>query len=601
MKKEEKIDDLAALFLPDLLTPIGNYNINPNSKTDETGFLFGIEQTNLDVPQNPSVSNYYGTDSIYRSQNNVNGVQISRLYIMGLGTTFVTDQGVGMLGYKENHLSSHQPFPNQDYGHTYKDYTNQDFIMPPPNGQRPAILPIQSNAGLSHHQFDNISWILQSELLQSRRPSLNQHNVANFDLQQYMAVVNNDIPKIEPIIYETVTQTTRKLALAPDIPDMHIDYSPQSLLRLLDLNPSNLQNTPSVDIRDNLGQPASVDLKGFLHGRFCTNNHDNYIYQVGLSGSIDEGQVYLPDVISCYRRNFINIHMLVSSSTNQLCIDGEAVRSLRIEIDATAHGTDAGTASFSIRDSEADPKEQCRSGDNLKVDPIGKSHVIEANDLQEENYYMVRKLKFSTSTINSLKLNSQTYFCLTVSLIADLASGSRTINVLRSAPMIVRGRNPSFYNSRKDIVIKPKSPFFRSSYVCGPVRLTKAVSPPEVTHLEDSYEESSDNYQQPKAEEESDDIASDSEDEHIGGSDNESFNDVYIQQILDSIQSTEGKNYHYFPVLNVYYTPPIDVVYFPHGAHLSSVADTVSEEVPREGTTKSTEGGGSGKKKVYFK
>lgn len=615
MAKDEKIDDLASLFLPDLLTPIGNYNFNPNSKTDENGFLFGIEQTSNPGGgmDNPNISSSLMADLPYRQ--NSNSFNNSKLFAAGTETMMFN---AGLFSNHENYMTSHlQPYANQDFGHLYKGGNNNETSMQPPLKLRPAILPLQSGMGQSLRPFDNILWILQSELLQSQRPSNGQPEVVNYNTQPYMIGASINSPPMEPIVYEPTTAITRrKQALAPEIPDIQIDYSSMSLLRLLNMR--SVEKQQKTQVCNSFGEILSLDIKGFLHGRFCTNNLDNYVYQISTAGSFDGNQVYAPMVISCYRRNFINIHMVVTTGSNdKMFINGEPISNLRLEAGATAHGPDAGVASFSIRENDADPKDPTRAGDNLAVETIGKSHVIEDPDLREENFFMIKKLKFTSSTINSLKSNSQTYYCLTVSLIADLASGPVVIKELKSAPIIVRGRNPSFYNTRNDIIIKPKSPYFRSSYEMLPGVKSELEAITVEAHLpatEDTLEDSSDHFLQVRVEDEvedepedeiedeADDNISDSENESLGGMDKEASTDVYIKQILSSMGNTEGSNYHYFPVLSVYYTPPVNVVYFPHGAHLSSgISDTTGIVAPK-GTFASKDGGGSmTKKKVYFK
>lgn len=619
VKQEEKIDDLAALFLPDLLTPIGNYNVNPNSKTDENGFLFGIEQTTDQVSQQyPQLNSHpYGIDTNFRSS-------LGDLTQMGMRSFNNTtmDLGHNLFYQHDAQPVSTMSYTSQDSGNTTKETANVSTLMPPPLRQRPNILPIQSygqmlgqsyaNVGgqsfgqilnQSFNNYDNILWLLQSESLQMQRPVNGQMENSNHNTQMHMFANSQPQHPVDLLLEDPNANARRKKALAPAIPDIQIDYSPNSLLHLLDMTPIN--EGKKVEICNSFGESVSVEVKGFLHGRFCTNNLDNYIYRLGLSGSIDESRLYSPAVISCYRRNFINIHLAVTVNSNdKMTINGELIKQFRLQIGATAQGPEAGVATFSVRDNEHDPKDPTRAGDNLAVDTIGERHILA--DLKSENYFMVRKLKFDNSTVNTLKLSSQTYYCLTVTLIAEIPSGSVEIETLISTPIIVRGRNPSFYNTRNDILIKPRSPYFRASYGSSeslpslPALKENIYDAPPSASDENLVDNSNDPFLSIKTDDLSD------ENENVSGSEEESpldemdrnSDDLYIKQILDNMLSNSDSNYHYFPVLNVYYTPPVNVVYFPHGAHLSSTVAQASESSQELNSSKE---GTSARKKVYFK
>ncbi|WPK25944.1 hypothetical protein PUMCH_003282 [Australozyma saopauloensis] len=603
--KEEKIDDLASLFLPDLLTPIGTYNANPNLKTDDNGFLFGIEQS-VDAGSTyfPQSFNGYGSDNGFKPGSGNIMMVSQRPSFPSFAANSSFDATMGIMQNNEGHIGSHQPFPNQDYGHSFRIGGSSE-VMPPPNRLRPNILPIQSNMGQPGNQYDNILWLLQSELLQTSRPVTMQNEPLLQSSQQHLHYTNQLPPPAEPLLYQANNIVRRKQALAPVIPDLHIDYSPEALLRLLDMN-LKVEQSNEHQVTDAFGNPCEVEIKGFLHGRFCTNNYDNYIYQMSSTGAIDEYQTYAPLVISCYRRNFLNIHIVMqASSTDNLSVDGELVEQYRLEIDATAENPDANDSSFSLRDNDNDAKDFSKVGDNLTVETIGKSHTIKSNELSPESFFMVRKLKFNSSTINSLKLNSQTYYCLIVRLVADTASGSKVLQTLTSAPIIVRGRNPSFYNTRKDIVIKPKSPCFKASYGHSHSQiqrfaLEEALSEPRPSSREEYYEDSSDTHTQSRNEDAYGENASESEEDSPLEEERDTSNEVYIDQVLESMSNNPGKNYHYFPVLNVYYTPPVNVVYFPHGAHLANAQTDTAEETV-EGDSKQKDGNTTKRKKVYFK
>ncbi|KAM9894334.1 hypothetical protein OXX79_008775, partial [Metschnikowia pulcherrima] len=80
---------------------------------------------------------------------------------------------------------------------------------------------------------------------------------------------------------------------------------------------------------------------------------------------------------------------------------------------------------------------------------------------------------------------------------------------------------------------------------------------------------------------------------------------VDLQTILAGLSKKKGDKYHYFPISNVYYLPPINVVYFPHAAHHTDAdADRDGEAKTDVGAHTPASQTGSDRKpssKVYFK
>lgn len=332
-----------------------------------------------------------------------------------------------------------------------------------------------------------------------------------------------------------------------------INYTDAALLRLLDLREKSREC-----VRDAQGNPISVTFRGFLSGRFKTNDLDNYNYYAWLKLDTAGGA---PKIIVCYRRNFIhaNVNLHVDARSD-IYVKLEKVGQWRIETTGLCVGTD--TENFILYGDYAakDTKEYSRP-DAIQVSPISGLEPVLVGDAQQNGYYSVNKMQFKASTSNSLQFDYQTYARIQVRLVAVTDFQAVTVCELESVPIIVRGRNPSFYKERQDISLKGRISAARESYTeCGPVANELAV------HAEKHDSES---------------LLDKSDDEEPRAVD---VDTLLAEQLTDSM----GKptNYKYFPITSVYYLPPIHVVYFPHRAHQFKGSDAApapeSAETPEE-------------------
>lgn len=400
---------------------------------------------------------------------------------------------------------------------------------------------------------------------------------------------------------------------------IQLDYQPKWLLLLLDLTPEPA-TSPEVPLVDGNGNDVNVELRGFMHGRLLTNDHDNYNYLAAANGgSPDPGRKYPAMVISVYRRNFINLHFrfFVPKSPTGLFVDGQPVQYFKLEIGALAEGKNSAPALFLIgSDKEKDVKET-RPGGKVPFSMIRESTDIGLEDCGEEQYYLLKKFQFKSATANSTNILFQSYYKVRALLIAQLPNEARVIRQVYSSPMIVRGRNPSFYKERNDILVKPRTPGALESY--EPLE-SSGKGGLAVDGMTPDSEIS--NGQTVKAEAVVDDAKAQGNDEENGNDDDDDDNDndnndndnddsvpssfsnatADLKKILASISDPHRNSglYHYFPMLSVYYLPPIDVVYFPHGAHQgnSTLRSPPPEQTPRQTAERLGKRNGS---KVYFK
>lgn len=309
-------------------------------------------------------------------------------------------------------------------------------------------------------------------------------------------------------------------------PKISIDYSPEAVTRLLDLQPEE-------------GMPV---LSGFLHGRLFTNDQDNFNYMTVVAGEPDVSRKYKPLMVACYRRNFISIYLRVGAPPKVLLLLLLLLPShYRLEILASVIGDDPEPVSFFV----AKAKSDTAKSNALEPLSIGESHVFVPPADGGEMYFTVKKLQFKNATANNINLNFQTYYRLRARLYGGADASAPMVASVTSCPIVVRGRNPSFYEDRRDVLISGRAPALRDSYVVDNSS-DNVLVPVLVPVLEPT--------KLPK--EEDDDEGPEKE-----------TNDVAALEPASGRGCHRRGRYHYFPMLNVYYTPPINVVYFPHGAH----------------------------------
>ncbi|CAK7896606.1 hypothetical protein CAAN1_17S02212 [[Candida] anglica] len=451
-------------------------------------------------------------------------------------------------------------------------------------------------------------------------------------------------------------------------------YHLPSLTSLLDLKTVPVKNSVKYQILDRDDNNISINLSAFINGRFYTNEADNKnYYQFNSSPSDELGASKLadasnqpPKILSCYRRNFIqlsanlNLSGFKSSNTKMLKLQTSdfgytvtrVIKCFKLEILAnTNFSTAENVPMFVAEDKEKKPNTSAavsQKNQDINPDPItSMEHIIgltdnpDPNSREVDNYYTVKRLQFKSATPNNGKISFQNYYNIIVRLSAivvdlyyddyvDERSTSSDKNEIAlfdlvSEPLIVRGRNPSFYEDRKDILIKGRDSNMKESFKNaskGSVsdKQTEASvaavrsGGTTVSTTDDILEEEDDD---------EDDGDDDDDDEDRGkqstgfiqpygttsdkpipplaysattsslinlksimnGKPNKAATNTSINEEKNKLvdgevnrrsldnqpialeTKQENKRYKYFPISNVYYLPPISVVYFPHGAH----------------------------------
>lgn len=613
MSDKDRIDDFASLFLPDLLHASDSMAEGPRIKLEDdlSAFARG-QQSAVSSPSSigMGVFRFLNSDQALDSHvpltPEVSG-QLSSSYPM-----YMQSQPFGLQpsqprgNYNFGQQASHLPLGRLDFGHTlhYSDFIpaeaglqQQQMIL-----RQHLLGPIQQGFGQGFGQLDGSPWLMPQEPFADMRNNM-YSNQASVDRIQGSdrARTPGDPGKVAPkkAAPKKSGDKTSKVTkpVGSLILDIKINYSEDALLQLLDLKETRPPTAGSLNFE--------AQFRGFMCGKLLTNDYDNANYYTICDGSVDKAFAYSPKVVTSYRRNFTNIFLNLEID-HAPSVDGQPVQSFRIDLTAVTDREESKAVALSTNEDERDNKENTKTGDNLPIEVIAPGHRVSVADISGEMYFMFRKVQFKTATANSTNLSFQTYNRIKVRLVACFAGGEKIVKELESNPIIVRGRNPSFYKSRNDVLLKSRSPIYAKSYQVAAMDSVSPLSKPEPitsepveSHAEAPSAESSEltesrevlcdsekiNATTEAKIAQEDDLAHESDNDSADDSDSETRekNAGLVQNsggsdlkaFLKAMTEKKDSTYHYFPMLKVYYLPPINVVYFPHGAHH---ADSIVEE-----------------------
>lgn len=664
MNEKGRMDDLASLFLPDLLHPLSDlprkhpddflYGRSSLStplssglgmfmaladerdlapETSATSFLNGsvppsgaAPVTSAGVPGPLAVQSYPPGTLVPNASANAMGY-----YSQPTHNSTFPNTPMGIHSNFQNHC--YAMFPDQDFGHTlhYADFVPPEagFQQPLRHHQRSQMLPVQPAFSLSTviGQFDSMGWPPADEIVPMGLMTFGHVTPdPTASLQAKMRPQSAEVAARSDMLKDPIVSDKPK----GNLQDVQMDYSPEALDALLQLAPNVQLVLRLAQLTDAAGSPVDSSFVGSLDGRLLTNDHDNYNHICAYTGTPDPNEVYLPRVISCYRRNFVSVHLrfVLDSFSGPLFLRGEPVTRFRVKIGAVAEGKDQQDVPFMIiNDKEKSAKEKSAK-EKLKrergrpnsagINLMDKDTVVDLQDCEQENNFWIKKLQFKSATSNSASLNFQTYYRITASIVAETDSSSAILHDLIGACMTVRGRNPTFFQDRKDFRIKtgPREELGVSNIVRQQLESASdsVVQNPLYVKEEEVDDVQPDKEAEPTQEKESKDSAEASDGEAEAGNQPEvqassragqtgmtrvaSVNDFIASKIHDG-----DKNYHYFPILSVYYLPPINVVYFPHGAHQDTAGG--DGNTTRDGENVSSVANDPGEKKrrskVYFR
>lgn len=487
---------------------------------------------------------------------------------------------------KENTAST--SLPNS----SYQDFLNNNNFINRPTGDEQEqqfshvnhyapYLPYDANIMTHYQNFHNPMYPYFPEEIQpygAFQPSESlQRN------QQY----EMDIPPEEEV-REPVSPKKKSKGRKRDLKHtlVEIDYKPAKLKKLLDLTPSGATSMNDYKIIDNNNKEVAVEFSGFLNGKFFTNDTDNnnYLFTKNELQKEESKPLEDPKIVSCYRRNYIQVlmNMRLAGVTNDFKLlklqtseygysTTRVIKYFKIEIQAMTNISNSKSVPIIVRNSEKEILKQEPKDDVVQPTSIGADHVVVLNESGINNeldkYFVVRKLQFKNATPNNGNLTFQNYYHLKVKLscvvadiyyddyvddIANLNNSGNTneflLAELVSEPIIVRGRNPSFYSERKDVLIRCRPYLSKKSYQLA-TELAK-------DKLEDDDEHVS-------LESTEDDIDDQLDEGHVSPIDKMK----QTNSTNSEIDLNEIDGYKYYPISSHYYLPPVNVVYFPHRAH----------------------------------
>lgn len=728
--EKDQYDDLASLFLPDILHPISTENVNVKQEELENSSDIGnlLREQNESTKRNDNNENFSNFMSNNNFINNIGslsqGGNITSNAIMNQSghinhyANFVPIEAAASI--QQLHHQLHRMFG--PINHQYQQLFPSSHTQPQNSGSamRMGSPPTDLNwftnppNGLETFPMDNKHMqnidgnFRDFEAFNSPNPYSNQSSLpSSFPSMDKNAVLSSNEANDESftVKQKEVKDKAKKKAKkskATSSPEVRIDYKARKLTRLLDLKQQENTSGNDYKIVDKDNNEIKVQFQSYLTGRFFTNDTDNNNYIISKLENAENGEKENtkvsrdpnikmdPKVISCYRRNYIQISMNLNLSgfskadqdnnkvlklqTNEYGYSiTRVIKWFKIEIFANTNVSENRNIPIIIYDDnkERDKERSKDEGDfdetNDFVNPISidkAQSTITLNDSivknsEIDNYYTVKKLQFKSATPNNGNLTFQNYYHLKIkvsAIVADLYYddyidedySSNTFNErnevnlfeLVSEPIIVRGRNPSFYADRKDILIKGRSINSKESFIiAGQETKTEneeAASIAENVNITNAEEDAENIFEDEEDEdEETENEASSKRIKSNSPSKVQSYNnqqDQPVPPLLYSATSSSSINlksmlenstskvnliplnksnsrYKYFPISNVYYLPPINAVYFPHRAHQqvnkeSAAANSKSPSIENDNATNMVNISSPQKRKnsnVYFR
>lgn len=712
LNEKDKYEDLASLFLPDVL-----HQVDANSIQIKPEVLDDTENNNKQYPENgknsymepnyqmvsantynsgmgaaspQGVPNFLGLGNPFNQTNGhflnpfvpVEPVSIQNYSPAHVGATLAPSFQHYVPGVPWNHLPRGAPGHMNNTEVNYSNSPQVNINAFPDNLNYHGAS--RANQGAKHPGFDTLNYdyrniplhdfdhpsphsgSLEGETHSSQKRIYNNNTLEKKD---FVMVDNENFTENKNEKYKKEKSKQKKNYKKSAQTQVGLNYSPGVLLGLLDLVQDGSSSSFKIIDKDN--NEVKLKFGCFLNGRFLTNDADNQNFMQSKAdtdaknGSVKDWNTMDPKVISCYRRNYIlvslNLNLSGFSTSSperpqvlklQTKENGyllsRVIKYFETEVSAHTNVSTSRNVPLIIYD---DSKSKEKSKDELEIRDTDDSVSPESYNLTRntialsdsafknneiDNYYTIKKLQFKNATPNNGNSAFQNYYYLKIkvsAVVADLyfndyidesgsygnSTSSEVLFEYVSLPIIVRGRNPSFYSDRKDILVKGRVINSKESYKCAARDSEKANASKDIPS---SGKVGSQENKQPttrdyrRESEKTKDYSSESEDVQIDGDpdkidfdegsqeetsdDNDearirleavqklnkrdrippllytattasldlknALEDIKSNSKLDSLDKKRGQ-YKYFPISSVYYLPPVNVVYFPHGVH----------------------------------
>lgn len=279
-------------------------------------------------------------------------------------------------------------------------------------------------------------------------------------------------------------------------------------------------------------KPIDFNVLCKLNGRF-------HINQGSYKKFINKQQQKVVELI-CYRRNLASIQCAIPSNINDLFVgyksqEPKRVANIKVWLDCKVLKANKTKDSWIVMDKGVDDTFVVNGSASTSRRKVGVNYLTETHytipfDSVGDKFPICwDQIRFNSATANNRHDNDYKYYVLMLNL--EFLDGSYKVigkSTYESNPIKVRGRNPSFYSNRKDVLIKERDPIN-----IGTKRRRNSSSPEAKQVKKKPSPVSEDKIQT-----------------------NSSHNDTL-------------STYEYLKVDSNYYLPPVEVGYFPHHVHHS--------------------------------
>lgn len=300
-------------------------------------------------------------------------------------------------------------------------------------------------------------------------------NPRTADSEKELAVFDNDSVAQSVVPLPRRIPSTASLAtMAPDELDLETNMTgsdllgkvSDSLLRVFDVENTNKINMCSADNQIQ----STLSFEGNVGGRLYTSSETMCLYSNLVLGTGNTGG--LPPQLFCYRRNSISISFSLGF---QSFLEGARFQKVVIQLYSSLRkrntdkgdegGGDTGKSQTVVITDRDDFIFSKLSNETLKPANGRHNGVVRLNqsehqltyaDLEQDRNLVLfwDQIKFKSATANNRHDAANKFYKIVIDVqVIDDAGEVAGRKVFESNPIIVRGRNPSFYSQKGDILI----------------------------------------------------------------------------------------------------------------------------------------------------